>query len=90
MFTTAGLGSLWTVPSHSTTVCVSLRRDERNDLIKLRGLARFDSYGRTRVDLPRPRAAAGRQYAALICSLPLPSPRRPVAGVGVRTAATTP
>ena len=78
MFTTAGLGSLWTVPSHSTTVCVSLRRDERNDLIMLRGLARFDSDGRTRVDLPHVGHLHGRQYAALMSSLPLPSPRRPV------------
>lgn len=76
MFTTAGLGSLWTVPSHSTTVCVSLRRDAGTDLIKLRGLARFDSYGRTRVDLPDLGHLPGRQYAALICSLPVPSPRR--------------
>jgi type VII secretion protein EccE len=78
MFTTAGLGTLWTVPSHSTTVCVSLRRDERNDLIRLRGLARFDSHGVTRADLPGLGRLRGRQYAALSCSLPLPAPRRSV------------
>lgn len=78
MFTTAGLGSLWTVPSHSTTVCVSLRRDGRDDLIKLRGLARFDSYGRPPESLPGLEHLPGRQYAALICSLAMPSPRRPV------------
>jgi type VII secretion protein EccE len=80
MFTTAGLGLLWTVPSYSTTVCVSLRHDERNDLIKLRGLARFDSHGRTRVHLRGLGHLRGRQYAALMCSLPLPSPRRSVEG----------
>jgi type VII secretion protein EccE len=79
MFTTAGLGVPWTVPSHSTTVCVSLRRDDRNDLIKLRGLVRFDNYGRTRAHLRDLGQLSGRQYAALISSLPLPSPRRAVA-----------
>ena len=59
-------------------MCVSLRRDERNDLIMLRGLARFDSDGRARVDLPHVGQLHGRQYSALISSLPLPSPRRPV------------
>jgi type VII secretion protein EccE len=78
MFSTAGLGLLWTVPSHSTTVCVSLRRDERNDLIKLRGLVRFDSRGRARIDLRDLGQLPGMQYAALMCSLPLPSPRRSV------------
>lgn len=78
MLTTAGLGLLWTVPSYSTTVCVSLRRDERNDLIKLRGLVRFDSRGDARVDLRDLGQLPGRQYAALMCSLPLPSPRRAV------------
>jgi type VII secretion protein EccE len=78
MFTTAGLGLLWTVPSDSTTVCVSLRRDERNDLIKLRGLVRFDSHGRTRIQLRGLGQLPGRQYAALMSTLPLPSPRRSV------------
>lgn len=78
MFTTAGLGLLWTVPSYSTTVCVSLRRDERNDLIEIRGLARFDSHGRTRVRLPGLRHLRGWQYSALVASLPVPQPRRAV------------
>jgi type VII secretion protein EccE len=78
MFTTAGLGSLWTVPSHSTTVCVSLRRDEGADVVKLRGLARFGSYGMAKVDLTGLGQLRGRQYAALLCSLPLASPRRPL------------
>lgn len=78
MFTTAGLGVPWTVPSHSTTVCVSVRRDDRNDLIKLRGLVRFDNYGIAGAHLRDLGQLSGRQYAALICSLPLPSPRRAV------------
>jgi hypothetical protein len=80
MFTTASLGLLWTVPSHSTTVCISLRRDERDDLIKLRGLVRFDGYGHVPVKLHNLGHLPGRQYAALMCSLPLPAQRRPVAG----------
>jgi type VII secretion protein EccE len=78
MLTTSGLGLLWTVPSYSTTVCVSLRRDERNGLVKLRGLVRFDSQGRARVHLRDLGQLPGRQYAGLMCSLPLPSPRRSV------------
>jgi type VII secretion protein EccE len=78
MFTTAGLDLPWTVPSQSTTVCVSLRRDDRDDLVKLRGLVRFDNHGRTRVHLRNLGQLSGRQYAALLCSLPLPAPRRAV------------
>lgn len=77
-FTSAALGALWTVPSDSTTVCVSLRRDVRDDLLRLRGLVRFDTSGRVR---PRPRELGrlpGRQYAALMCGLPVPSPRRAI------------
>lgn len=76
MFTTAGLGLLWTIPSYSTTVCISLRRDDRNDRIKIRGLARFDSHGRTRVRLRGVSPLRGYQYSALVSSLPLPAPRR--------------
>lgn len=76
MFTTAGLGLLWTIPSYSTTVCISLRRDDRNDSIKIRGLARFDSHGRTRVRLRGVSPLRGYQYSALVSSLPLPPPRR--------------
>ena len=78
MFTTAGLGTLWTVPSHSTTVCVSLRRDVGTDSITLRGLARFDSHKQPQVHLRDLGHLRGRQYAALIGGLPLPSPRRSV------------
>ncbi|MEC4764902.1 type VII secretion protein EccE [Mycobacterium sherrisii] len=78
MFTSAGLGALWRVPSDSTTVCVSLRRDTRDDALTLRGLVRFDTSGRAR---PRPRELGplpGRQYAALMCGLPVPPPRRAI------------
>jgi type VII secretion protein EccE len=80
LFTTAGLGSLWTVPSHSTTVCISLRRDGRDDVLKLRGLVRFDGYGRNPVRLRGLTKLPGQQLAALTCSLPVPPPRRPVGG----------
>lgn len=78
MFTTAGLGLLWTIPSYSTTVCISLRRDDRKDTIKIRGLARFDSHGRTRVRLRGVSPLRGYQYSALVSSLPLPPPRRQI------------
>lgn len=78
MFTTDDLGLLWAVPSDSTTVCISLRRDARNALIKLSGLVRFDGQRQPRIQLPGLGRLAGRQYAAMISSLPLPSPRRSV------------
>lgn len=78
LFTTGGLESLWTVPSHSTTLCVTLRRNERDDVLQLRGLVRFGVQGRVRVDLPGLEQLPGRQYAALLCSLPVPPPRRSV------------
>nr|WP_309241832.1 type VII secretion protein EccE [Mycobacterium sp. AZCC_0083] len=70
MFTTAGLELLWTVPTHSTTVCVSLRRDERADVLKVRALARFNGYGRKSGPLRGLSDLRGRQYAALLCSVP--------------------
>lgn len=76
MFTTDGLGLLWTIPSYSTTTCISLRRDADTGFVKIRGLARFDSHGRTRVRLRGLGPLRGRQYAALISSLPLPPPQR--------------
>lgn len=78
MLTTAGLGLLWTIPSYSTTVCISLRRDDRSGMVKIRGLARFDSPGRTRVRLRGLGALRGLQYSALVSSLPLPPPRRAI------------
>lgn len=82
MFSTAGLGLLWTIPSYSTTTCISLRRDDskraRKGAIKIRGLARFDSHGRTRVRLRGVSPLRGYQFSALLSSLPLPAPNRPV------------
>ncbi len=80
MFTAAGIGVLWTAPTDCTTLCVSVRRDERDEVIKIRGLVRFDGDGRTEVKLPGLRHLPGMQYAALMCGLPLPSPRRSVGG----------
>jgi type VII secretion protein EccE len=78
LFTTAGLARLWAVPSYSTIMCVSLRRDERTGLLKLRGLTRFSKHGRVRVPLRGLNELRGSQYAALVCSLPVPSPRRSI------------
>jgi type VII secretion protein EccE len=75
MLTTAGVGILWTIPSYSTTVCVSLRRDECHNLVKIRGLARFDSYGHSRIHLDGLEELPGQQFSALVSTLPLPQPR---------------
>jgi type VII secretion protein EccE len=78
MLTTAGLGVLWTVPSYSTTVCLSLRGDESPDVVKVRGLARFDSEFGVPENLPGLIHLRGQQFSALACSLPIPEPTRPV------------
>jgi type VII secretion protein EccE len=78
LLTTAGLGLLWTVPSYSTTVCLSLRDDAEHELVKIRGLVRFDSEVGVSVHLPGLTHLRGLQYSALACSLPIPPPDRPV------------
>jgi len=78
MLTTAGVGLLWTIPSYSTTICISLRRDENDDLVKIRGLARFDSYGRSNIHLDGLKGLPGQQYSAMISTLPVPQPKRSV------------
>ncbi|HJT93681.1 MAG TPA: type VII secretion protein EccE [Mycobacterium sp.] len=78
LLTTAGLGLLWTVPSYSTTVCLSLRENTENDLIMVRGLARFDSEVGVPIHLPGLTHLRGLQFSALACSLPIPPPARPV------------
>jgi ESX secretion system protein EccE len=78
LLTTAGLGLLWTVPSYSTTVCLSLREDIAHDLIMVRGLARFDSDVGVPVHLPGLNHQRGLQFSALTASLPIPPPTRPV------------
>ncbi|ORW74075.1 hypothetical protein AWC23_06080 [Mycobacterium saskatchewanense] len=78
MFTAAGLGQLWTVPTQATTVCVSLRREGRAGRIKLRGLVRFETFGPVRTRLDGLGELPGRQHAALMSTLPVPLPRRPL------------
>jgi hypothetical protein len=78
LLTTAGLGLLWTVPSYSTTVCLSLREDTEHDLIQVRGLARFDSELGVPVQLPGLTHLRGLQFSALAASLPIPPPARAV------------
>lgn len=78
LITPAGLGTLWTIPSYSTTVCLSLRRDQHDERPQMRGLVRFDTHGRTAVRLRGLSELRGSQYAALLATLPEPQPRRPV------------
>jgi type VII secretion protein EccE len=78
LLTTAGLGLLWTVPSYSTTVCLSLRKDTEHELIKIRGLVRFDSDVGIPAQLTGLIHLRGLQFSALACSLPIPPPTRPV------------
>ena len=79
LLTTAGLGLLWTVPSYSTTVCLTLRQDTGKDLIKFRGLARFDSeHGVVPGRLSGLTHLRGLQFSALAASLPITPPSRRV------------
>jgi type VII secretion protein EccE len=78
MLTTRGVGLLWTIPSYSTTLCISLRHDEADDLVQIRALARFDSHGQIRIHLPGLDDLAGQQLSALACTLPVPQPKRTV------------
>lgn len=78
MLTTAALGLLWTVPSYSTTVCLSLREDPEHGLIKVRGLARLNSDVPVPVELPGLKRLPGQQFSALASSLPIPPPAREV------------
>jgi type VII secretion protein EccE len=78
MLTTSGLGLLWTIPSYSTTVCLSLRHDRLRGPVQIRGLARFDTHGRVRIHLADLTHLRGHQYSALAASLPVPQPRRQV------------
>ena len=67
---------MWNLPSGSTTVTLSLRRDEQRDAVELRGIVRLDSLGRGRAGHVGLRQLSGRQFDALLCALPLPTPRR--------------
>lgn len=73
MLTTAGLGLLWTVPSYSTTVCLSLREAAEDDLVQVRGLVRFDSDVRVPTQLRGLIPLHGRQFSALVATLPIPA-----------------
>jgi len=59
-------------------VCLSLRGDEDPDVVKVRGLARFDSDFGVPENLPGLIHLRGYQFSALACSLPIPAPTRPV------------
>ncbi|SER12236.1 type VII secretion protein EccE [Mycobacterium sp. 88mf] len=76
MLTTAGLGLLWTVPSYSTTVCLSLREapdhGTEEDLVQVRGLVRFDSDVRVPTQLRGLIPLHGQQFSALAATLPIP------------------
>ncbi|MGV0742990.1 type VII secretion protein EccE [Mycolicibacterium sp. XJ870] len=79
MLTTPGLGLLWTVPSYSTTLCLSLREGAEPDRIKVRGLVRFDSEIRVPTALRGLTPLRGRQFSALASTLPIPTdPRRQI------------
>lgn len=77
MLTTAGVGLVWTIPSYSTTVCVSLRRGP-DDVTQVRGLARFDTHDRARIHLGGLTHLRGFQHSALASSLPVPQPTRQI------------
>lgn len=73
MLTTPGLGLLWTVPSYSTTVCLSLREAAEEDLVQVRGLVRFDSDVRVPTHLRGLIPLHGQQFSALAATLPIPT-----------------
>lgn len=78
---TADLGELWKVPSQTTSICVSLRPNEREgDVIQVRSLVRFDTHVGARSMPPDLGRLPGEQYDALVSGLPLPRPRREVGG----------
>jgi type VII secretion protein EccE len=78
VLTTHGLGRLWTVPSYSTTVALTLRNVGPGS-IGITGLARFDTFGEIRPDLLRGLSPLpGRQFRAVLSSLPLPRPAKDV------------
>jgi len=76
--TPEGLGALWMLPSRCTTITLSLRRDEQREAVELRGIVRLDSLGRGRTDHAGMRRLSGRQFDALLCALPLSTPKRPL------------
>jgi type VII secretion protein EccE len=78
VLTTHGLGRLWTVPSYSTTVALTLR-NAGPDSIGITGLARFDTFDDIRPErLPGLLPLPGRQFRAVLSSLPLPRPAKDI------------
>ncbi|MCV7283262.1 type VII secretion protein EccE [Mycolicibacterium flavescens] len=78
LLTTEGLGLLWTVPSYSTTLCLSLREHDTEGLIRVRGLARFDGDRTVPAALPGLIPLRGLQFSALASTLPVPPPARQI------------
>lgn len=75
ILTSDRLDRLWTVPSHSTTLSLSLRTVEDQELVQTTGVARFDTFSRpVEVELPGLSQLHGHQLDALVSSLPLPRP----------------
>lgn len=71
ILTTAGLSALWSVPSDATTVAISLRNSE-DGRFAVGGTVRFDTFGTLgAVPAEGLEPLAGRQFAALMSSLPL-------------------
>lgn len=75
ILTSAGLDQLWTIPSHATTLGLSLRTLEDRDLVQATGVARFDTFGRpVEVGFAGLSPMHAHQLDGLVCSLPLPRP----------------
>ncbi|ORA36228.1 type VII secretion protein EccE [Mycobacterium aquaticum] len=78
MLTTQALGELWTVPSYATTVAISLRNISP-ERVGITGTVRFDSFGPLpRIGIAALSALPGRQFLALMSSLPMPRPERDI------------
>lgn len=79
LFCEKGLASLWTSHHNMTTVCVSIRTEHPEGLA-VRGMVRFVDRGSRRPRLPGLIDLPGRQYAAMLCTLPIPDVGRGLPG----------
>ncbi|MGC4936049.1 type VII secretion protein EccE [Gordonia sp. DT30] len=76
ILTSVGLDRLWTVPTHTTTLALSLRATEHPDLIRATGIVRFATIAQpARVGIDGLSPLGGHQLDALVGSLPLPRPQ---------------
>ncbi|MCZ8380184.1 type VII secretion protein EccE [Mycobacterium sp. CPCC 205372] len=76
MLSTHALGRVWTVPSYSTTIALTMRNGGTGS-IAVTGVARFDTFGEIDPDrLSGLSALPGRQFRAILASLPFPRPAR--------------